>query len=103
MACVDISNNSDLLITQYNSSPKLHAIVDGLNAVVQTAQLNTLCQFEKGMALDHATGWLLDRIGHNHGTALLSDWVQGNTLVLKKVASIMTAHAARHGERSEVE
>lgn len=67
MACVDITSNGDLLITQYNASPKLHAIVDGLNAVVQTEQLNPLCLFEKGMALDYATGWLLDRIGHNHG------------------------------------
>jgi len=67
MACQDISNNSQLLITQYEFSPNLKGVVDGFNNLMQSEQLDTLCEFETGLSINTASGWSLDRIGLNHG------------------------------------
>lgn len=67
MPCQDITNNSELIITQYQFSSNIVGIIDGLNNIIQNNQLNTLCQFESGVAIDNASGWSLDRIGWNHG------------------------------------
>lgn len=67
MPCIDITNNSDLLITQYLESSKLKSIVNGFNSIMQQNQLKPLCDFEKGLAIDNAFGWLLNRLGANFG------------------------------------
>jgi hypothetical protein len=67
MPCIDITENSNLLITQYEKSSKLRSVVDGFNSLMQTRQLNTLCNFEKGLSIDNAFGWLLNRLGDNFG------------------------------------
>lgn len=67
MACQDITNNSQLIITQYQFSPNLKGVIDGFNNLMQNEQLNVLCKFEEGLSIDNASSWLLDRIGINHG------------------------------------
>lgn len=64
---VNLMDNLELLVTQYQAAPKLKGIIAGLLQLIQQQQLDPLYQFEAGLALDHATGWSLDRIGHNHG------------------------------------
>ena len=64
---VNLLDNLKLLITQYQDSSKLIGIIRGLLKIIQDHQLETLYQFETGLSLDNATGWSLDRIGHNHG------------------------------------
>ena len=65
---VNLMDNLELLVTQYQAAPKLKGIIAGLPQLIQQQQLDTLYQFEAGLAWDHATGWSLDRIGHNHHT-----------------------------------
>lgn len=67
MACQDITKNIDLIITQYEYSPNLIGVIDCFNYLIQLKQLNILCDFEKGTSINNAFGWLLDRIGWNHG------------------------------------
>jgi hypothetical protein len=67
MPCIDITSNNDLVITQYGYSPKLKGVISGFTSLMQSNQLDTLCKFEKGLAIDNAFGWLLDRLGDNFG------------------------------------
>ena len=67
MPAITINDNIKLTITQYLKSTKLLALIGGLNGIIQDEQLAILSEFEKGLSIDKAAGWSLNRIGNNFG------------------------------------
>ena len=67
MSCINLEDNDALVITQYETATNLKNIISGLNNIVQKYQFDILCEFENGLSIDNAFGWLLNRIGDNFG------------------------------------
>ena len=69
MACnIYVTEYTKHIISQYKSSPKIKAIIDGFLDIIQQKQVATLCTLENdGIAIDKASGYLLDTIGENYG------------------------------------
>lgn len=67
MTCVTNTTSNSLTIQQYSNATRLKALIAAFLDLIQKQMLNPLCDFEHGLSIDNAYGWLLNRIGDNHG------------------------------------
>lgn len=63
----DLTQQKALTIFQYKDSSVLQRLISNFLALGQKQFINSIAAFERGLALENATGWFLDRIGDNHG------------------------------------
>ena len=81
--CVDVTQYLNLVANQYQSSTKLRATISGILNIIQTYQIDTICEFNNNSSkIDNATGWLLDRIGINFGYARPTIIIDGSPIVV---------------------